>query len=150
MIENQYYSASNPDEILIKTLEFDNKFSIDLRSLKPDDLGLEKFIFDTKINQEVSIQQEFLNAYQDQILITKDINKINFFGIKHVQHHHIHHKHTIHNHPCSHMRFGNTARPPTAHHVKIRVGTSPSMHLSVHSHGLAAGLVALLGGGDVA
>lgn len=81
VIENQYNSSSNPDKILIKTLEFDNKFSIDLQHIELDSLGFAKFSFDTSINQEVSIQQEFLSAYQDQILITKDINKINFFGV---------------------------------------------------------------------
>ncbi len=81
LIENQYYSLSDSNKILIKTLEFDNKFSIDLQHIELDALGFAKFNFDTKINPEVSIQQEFLTAYQDQILITKDVNKINFFGV---------------------------------------------------------------------
>ena len=80
-IENQYYSATNSDKILIKTLEFDNNFSIDLQKIELDALGFAKFNFDATINQEVSIQQEFLNAYQDQISVVKDLNNISFFGL---------------------------------------------------------------------
>jgi Ca2+-binding RTX toxin-like protein len=80
VIKNQYYSTSDPDKILIKTLEFDNNISIDLSLIKLDSLSLMQFNFSKIINQEVSIQQEFLNAYQDQISIAKDLNNINFFG----------------------------------------------------------------------
>jgi hypothetical protein len=52
-----------------------------LQKIELDALGFAKFNFDLAINQEVSIQQEFLNAYQDQISVVKDLNNINFFGL---------------------------------------------------------------------
>ncbi len=81
LIKNQYYLASDLNKILIKTLEFDNKFSINLQEIDLDSLSFAKFNFNTIINQEVSIQQEFLTAYQDQISIAKDLNNISFFGV---------------------------------------------------------------------
>ncbi len=79
-IKNQYYSTSDHNKILIKTLEFDNNILIDLSSYNIDSLGFMQFNFSKIINQEVSIQQEFLTAYQDQISIVKDLNNISFFG----------------------------------------------------------------------
>lgn len=79
IIKNQFYSSSDSSKLLIKSLQFADDLSLDLSAINFNENGIANINLVNQVDVRVEVYNELLNAYLDQILLAKDLNKINFF-----------------------------------------------------------------------